>query len=120
MRREVGVAPGEDESVRGLPGDDPPDLDHHRVASALDGLKQPTINAGLHLNEPTVSTGVPELRTAPPPEVDLVGEQRERRGRIQSNGHADANLIARRDWPVTQRGLAESFVDEHLLLPRVP
>src|SRR5262249_18731176 len=96
FRREVRVPPRKREPLRRLPHEHAPDFEHMRAAAvvAIDGFEQAPADMRLETDEAALPAGVPELRPAPPPAIDLVGENFERGGRWYGHRNAHARLIA--------------------------
>ena len=93
-RLEVVAAPFEDQAIAGLPRQHAAHLERAARLVGVD-LEQPAALAALEAHHARPAAAVPEARAAPPPQVDLAGEERERGARI---GRTRRSSPARSRW----------------------
>src|ERR1700722_15393763 len=65
-----------------------------RAGISVDGFEQPATDFGFDSQESALCPGVPKFDAAPPPAIDLVGEDFERERRGNRDRDTDARTVA--------------------------
>jgi hypothetical protein len=92
--REVGDPPIEQQPPWRIPHADAADLDHALGAAGGVRLEHAAADMRLQRDQPAVAARVAKARAAPPPQLDLLGEDAKRVGRRQRHRDRDARPIA--------------------------
>src|ERR1700682_3820498 len=109
VRCKVGVAPREYQQPRRVPDANLADFEDVGSALSVEGFEQPAAHPGFHRNEARPRRGVSEFNAAPPPSIDIAGENLERRRRCNCDRNADFGGGAAHDFCLRARWLCSAY-----------